>query len=289
MKSKTTLFLAVPRQNRSVAANPVPRIATVQTSKAPSREANRENCSLLKPHSRGWSYLRQLRESLFSRISCLSIFCLLVTAACWQTEAQTLSVTTTVMAGGTVGTGYAVGLAASGGQTAYTWSVSSGSLPTGLAINATAGSIFGTPTTSGMFNFTVTVRDSSSPEKTVSKALSITVAGGSTPALSITTTSLAAATVGRGYGQGVSASGGQTPYTWSVSSGLPDGLALNGSTGDITTAAIFGTPSLSGTFNFTVTVKDSSSPQKAPHVDTHGERAAVGVAEPAADCRNIHA
>ena len=80
---------------------------------------------------------------------------------------------------------------------------------------------------------------------------------GSTPALSITTTSLPSATVGTGYAQGVSVSGGQTPYTWSVSSGLPSGLNINSTTG-----AIYGTPSVSGTFNFTVTVTDSSSPQK---------------------------
>jgi hypothetical protein len=79
----------------------------------------------------------------------------------------------------------------------------------------------------------------------------------STPPLSITTTSLPSATVGTGYAQGVSVSGGQTPYTWSVSSGLPSGLNINSTTG-----AIYGTPSVSGTFYFTVTAYDSSSPQK---------------------------
>lgn len=78
-----------------------------------------------------------------------------------------------------------------------------------------------------------------------------------TPALSITTTSLPSATVGTGYAQGVAMSGGQTPYFWSVSSGLPSGLNINSTTG-----AIYGYPSVSGTFSFTVTAKDSSSPQK---------------------------
>ncbi len=78
-----------------------------------------------------------------------------------------------------------------------------------------------------------------------------------TPALSITTTSLPSATVGTGNAQGVAVSGGQTPYFWSVSSGLPSGLNINSTTG-----AIYGYPSVSGTFNFTVTAKDSSSPQK---------------------------
>jgi inhibitor of cysteine peptidase len=78
-----------------------------------------------------------------------------------------------------------------------------------------------------------------------------------TTALSITTTALPSATVGTGYAQGVEKSGGQTPYTWSVSSGLPSGLNINSSTG-----AIYGTPNASGTFSFTVTVRDSSSPQQ---------------------------
>jgi hypothetical protein len=166
-----------------------------------------------------------------------------------------LSITTTSLPSATVGTGYGQGITATGGQTPYTWSVASG-LPPGLSLNTSVGSIFGTPTTAGTYRFTVTVKDSSSPQKTASQGLSITVSG-STPALSITTTSLPAATRGTGYGQGLSATGGQTPYTWSVSSGLPPGLSLNPSVG-----SIFGTPTTAGTYSFTVTVRDSSSPQK---------------------------
>ncbi|MGP8244996.1 MAG: putative Ig domain-containing protein [Bryobacteraceae bacterium] len=89
--------------------------------------------------------------------------------------------------------------------------------------------------------------------------LSITVAA-ATPTLSITTTSLvpATATVGTGYAaqQAVTATGGTTPYSWSAS-GLPNGMAINSSSG-----AVFGTPTVAGTFNFTVTVQDSSSPRQ---------------------------
>jgi hypothetical protein len=172
---------------------------------------------------------------------------------------SSLSFTTTSLPSATVGTGYAQGVAVSGGQTPYTWSVSSG-LPPGLAINATWGSIYGTPTTVGTFSFTVTATDSSSPQKTASQTLSLTVTGTTTtPTLSITTTSLnpATATINTGYAaqQAITATGGQTPYSWSAS-GLPNGMAINSSTG-----AIFGTPTVAGTFNFTITVTDSSSPQ----------------------------
>jgi hypothetical protein len=71
----------------------------------------------------------------------------------------------------------------------------------------------------------------------------------------ITTTSLAAATVGTPYSQTLAASGGTAPYTWSISVGaLPTGLTLNASTGAIT-----GTPTTVGTANFTVMVTDSAT------------------------------
>jgi hypothetical protein len=159
----------------------------------------------------------------------------------------------------TVGVGYAAqeAVAATGGTTPYTWSASG--LPSGLSINSSNGAIFGTPTAAGAFNFTVTVRDVSSPQKTASKSLSLTVNAAASP-LVITTTALKppTATVGVGYAaqEAVAATGGTTPYTWSAS-GLPSGLSINSSNG-----AIFGTPTAAGTFNFTVTVRDASSPQK---------------------------
>ena len=88
-----------------------------------------------------------------------------------------LTITTTVLnpSTATVGVGYAASqpVAATGGQTPYTWSASG--LPNGMGINGTTGAVFGTPTVAGTFNFTVTVRDSSSLQQTASKVLAITV------------------------------------------------------------------------------------------------------------------
>ena len=62
------------------------------------------------------------------------------------------------------------------------------------------------------------------------------------------------AQVGVLYNSGMVASGGVTPYTFSIPVGsLPPGLNLNTSTGAIT-----GTPQTPGTFNFTGQVSDSS-------------------------------
>jgi len=61
-------------------------------------------------------------------------------------------------------------------------------------------------------------------------------------------------TVGTPYNQTVSASGGASPYTFSVTSGaLPGGLILNASSGAIT-----GTPNIAGTSNFSITATDTN-------------------------------
>lgn len=77
---------------------------------------------------------------------------------------------------------------------------------------------------------------------------------GLTPAatgLTVTTTSLPAATVGTAYSATLTASGGTGNYTWSLASGtLPAGLSLSSA------GVISGTPTASGTSNFTVQVVD---------------------------------
>jgi hypothetical protein len=60
---------------------------------------------------------------------------------------------------GTNGTAYNSTLTARGGIAPYTWSITQGALPVGLALNAATGTISGTPTMSGTSNFTVQVID----------------------------------------------------------------------------------------------------------------------------------
>ncbi|WP_436496303.1 M14 family zinc carboxypeptidase [Actinokineospora sp. HUAS TT18] len=74
---------------------------------------------------------------------------------------------------GTVGTALTVTNSASGGTAPYSWSATG--LPAGLSINATNGTISGTPTAAGTSNVTVTATDSSSPAKSGSASFSITV------------------------------------------------------------------------------------------------------------------
>jgi Putative Ig domain/IPT/TIG domain/Carbohydrate binding domain (family 11) len=72
--------------------------------------------------------------------------------------------------------------------------------------------------------------------------------------LNITTTSLPGGTQGSAYSQSVTATGGTAPYTWSISAGsLPAGLSMSSA------GAISGTPTGTGTSNFTVQCSDSAA------------------------------
>src|SRR5208283_5398768 len=76
-----------------------------------------------------------------------------------QTINSAPQVVTTSLPAGTAGTSYSATLAATGGTSPYRWSISSGSLPAGLSLNANTGAITGTPTVAGTSNFTVQVTD----------------------------------------------------------------------------------------------------------------------------------
>lgn len=70
-----------------------------------------------------------------------------------------LMITTTQLPGGTQSVPYRATLGAIGGVPPYTWSVSSGTLPSGLTLNSSSGVISGTPQSGGPSNFTVEVTD----------------------------------------------------------------------------------------------------------------------------------
>ena len=98
-----------------------------------------------------------------------------------------------------------------------------------------------------------------------------TSGGGPSP-LAITTTSLPNGTVGQAYSTQLSATGGTSPYSWSISSGsLPVGLSLSPA------GVISGTPTAAGAPTFTVSVSDATS-QAASHNFTLTVGSAVAAA-----------
>jgi hypothetical protein len=164
-----------------------------------------------------------------------------------------VSISTTSLPNGAVGVSYSQGITATGGYGlgTYTYTLTQGSLPPGLQLNASSGVIYGTPTTAGSFNFTVQVASQSGTSSVLTAygAFSINIP---LPPLTITTSSLPAGTVGVPYSQALTATAGTPAYTWRLTSGtLPGGLTL------APPGTISGTPNAAGSFTFQVTVGDS--------------------------------
>ncbi|HXM98965.1 MAG TPA: Ig domain-containing protein, partial [Candidatus Dormibacteraeota bacterium] len=91
-------------------------------------------------------------------------------------SASGLVITTTSLPSGVVTSNYNQTLQSSGGTNPVTWTITTGTLPAGLTLNAATGSISGTPTTTGMSAFTVKATDSTAPTaQTATANLSITV------------------------------------------------------------------------------------------------------------------
>jgi len=148
------------------------------------------------------------------------------------------------------------------GPTPQNWSVFSGVLPPGLTITP-SGTISGTPTANGEFDFTIQVTGGtggSDPIQTATKAFHLTI----NAALSITTATLPAATLSTPYANTtLTATGGLPPYTWTALSALPPGMSLSSS------GVFSGTPTSPGTFQFIVQVSDSFNPtQQVSHTFT---------------------
>jgi hypothetical protein len=133
----------------------------------------------------------------------------------------------------------------SGGTAPYTFSIASGgSLPAGLALNATTGAITGTPTAAG--SFTLQVKDSGGAIATTTCPFTIATAP------TLTCPAVTTGAVGVAFNSPApNVTGGVAPFTFSVTGTLPAGLTLNTSNGAIT-----GTPTVAG--QFTLQVKDSN-------------------------------
>ncbi len=137
------------------------------------------------------------------------------------------------------------GFAAAGGRPPYQWAVTSGSLPPGVGFVSSTGALTGAPTAEGSFTFGVTVTDSLQNTATGSATIRVL------PPLTVNATTLPGGVVGTAYGAGVGASGGQAPYTFSLTQGeLPPGISLGAD------GSLGGVPSAAGGFGFTIQATD---------------------------------
>lgn len=122
-------------------------------------------------------------------------------------------ITTSPLPDGMVGTAYSQTLTATGGTPAYKWSVTSGALPDGLALDSGSGTISGTPSKAGTFPFSVRVTDQSTAA--ADQALQITI-GNAPPVPTLAFTGVPS----------TAASGQQTSFGLVLSS--PAGQAVSG-------------------------------------------------------------
>jgi hypothetical protein len=151
---------------------------------------------------------------------------------------------------GTTGTPYSLQMTASVADP-KTWSLSSGTLPPGLALDANTGLISGTPTAAGQFDFQVQAK-MNSDSRTDTKSLGIAIRTPVAIAASdpFDTVRRAQSEVSVPFQAMLTASGGTGTYTWALASGtLPAGLTL-------ADGAIAGTPTTAGVFPFSVTATD---------------------------------
>ena len=163
-------------------------------------------------------------------------------------------ITTTSLPGGNWGSPYSATVSGAGGVPPFTWSISAGSLTTGLALGASntrSVTISGTPGAQVDSNFTIQMTDSTGAFAT--QALTITI--GAPLPLQVATASLPNGILNTAYPSTMlQASGGVPPFTWALaptSSPLPPGLTL------ASDGSISGTPTATGNFVFTVQVTDS--------------------------------
>ena len=163
--------------------------------------------------------------------------------------AAPLVISTASLPGGMTGVVYDVSVQFTGGISPFKFTVASGQIPPGLVLDSSTGILSGTPSSAGLFSFSIGITDgynvNATKEFTIEVIQQLTIPKEN---------ELPRGVKGINYLVTLEASGGKSPYTFSRSSGsLPPGLLLSLS-GKLT-----GIPTSTGTYTFTIRVTDTKN------------------------------
>lgn len=182
----------------------------------------------------------------------IPLLCLVLTLAsgCFAS----VGITTTGLPSGTFNKSYSATVNATGGCTPYKWSVVSGTFPPGITAKTSSTTtslvLSGVPTS--VATYTPTLQVTACGGGTYKASYKIVIQAPSS--VQISTATLPNGIVGNVYSAAVNASGGCTPYKWSLVSGtLPAGITMKVSS-TTTSLALSGTPSSASTYAPTVQV-----------------------------------
>jgi hypothetical protein len=144
---------------------------------------------------------------------------------------------------------YSKPLELEGGNWPYRWTLAGGALPPGVQLDESSGTVRGTPSMAGNYEFDVEVRDAFRATATQHFRLNVTTM------LEILTAYDLPEAAGSGvYSQTLRVGGGHPPYMWRLVDGtLPKDFTL-----DSTSGVLSGVPTTRGDHRFTVEVSDGS-------------------------------
>jgi hypothetical protein len=158
-----------------------------------------------------------------------------------------ISVTNPGVNTGTAGVAFSQTFTQTGGNGTIVWS-ETGTLPTGITLNTSTGTLFGTTSQVGSFPITVKATDANGCFGTSSYTLTI-----SCQTITVTNPGVNTVQAGVAFDQTFTATGILGTVAWSESGALPSGITLNPTTGHLA-----GTTNSVGSFPITVTATDSN-------------------------------
>jgi len=178
----------------------------------------------------------------------------LIAASCGTSQAasnpaQSLAILGS-LPGGAVQQDYNAVLTVNGGSSPYQFSVESGSLPPGLTLNPATGSFTGKPTSTGIYQFQVVVRDTPKSDSG-SQSYKVTIAPHNGVSVSVTPSS---ATL---------SSGGMQQFTASVSGTSNTAVTWTASAGSVNSNGAYNAPTVQSATQATVTATSQADPTKS--------------------------